>query len=62
MKSIDTFCINGAWVTPATGGTVMDIVNPASEEAIGRRQGTPPIGRSTGHSRKPWRVLEDSNL
>lgn len=36
MKSIDTFYINGEWVAPAAGGTVMDIVNPASEEAIGK--------------------------
>lgn len=36
MRSIDTFYINGEWVTPAAGGTVMDIVNPASEEAIGK--------------------------
>ncbi len=36
MKIIDTFYVNGEWVAPAAGATVMDIVNPATEEVVGR--------------------------
>ncbi|CAG2137184.1 3-succinoylsemialdehyde-pyridine dehydrogenase [Cupriavidus yeoncheonensis] len=36
MKRIDTFYIHGEWIPPAAGATTMDIVNPATEEVIGK--------------------------
>jgi len=36
MKTLDSFYINGEWVAPAAGATVMDIVNPATEEVVGK--------------------------
>lgn len=36
MKNIDTFYVNGEWAAPAAGATVMDIVNPATEEVVGK--------------------------
>ncbi|WP_186426216.1 aldehyde dehydrogenase family protein [Cupriavidus metallidurans] len=36
MRKIDTFYIDGQWVAPAAGATTMDVVNPATEEVIGK--------------------------
>ncbi|WP_322046554.1 aldehyde dehydrogenase family protein [Paraburkholderia sp. J67] len=35
MHKLDRFYIDGAWVEPAPGGTTYEIVNPATEAAIG---------------------------
>jgi aldehyde dehydrogenase (NAD+) len=36
MKILDRFYINGAWVAPATGATLVDVINPADETAVAR--------------------------
>lgn len=36
MKTYEQFYINGEWVDPAEGSTSMDVLNPATEEVIGK--------------------------
>jgi aldehyde dehydrogenase (NAD+) len=36
MKILHTFYINGQWVEPAPGGTHVNLIDPASEEPIGK--------------------------
>jgi aldehyde dehydrogenase (NAD+) len=36
MKILNTFYINGQWVEPAPGGTQVNLIDPASEEPIGK--------------------------
>jgi aldehyde dehydrogenase (NAD+) len=36
MKILNTFYINGQWVEPAPGGTHVNLIDPASEEPIGK--------------------------
>ncbi|MGT2453865.1 aldehyde dehydrogenase family protein [Cupriavidus basilensis] len=36
MRDLDAFYINREWVAPLAGATEMDVVNPATEEVIGR--------------------------
>ena len=34
MKTYEQFYINGEWVNPAEGSTMLDVLNPATEEVI----------------------------
>ncbi|AJG19683.1 aldehyde dehydrogenase family protein [Cupriavidus basilensis] len=36
MKVLDRFYINGEWVAPSAGATYVDIIDPATEAAIGK--------------------------
>lgn len=36
MRDYDNFYINGQWVAPASGGEAIPVVNPATEEVVGR--------------------------
>jgi len=36
MKTYEQFYIDGQWVNPAEGSTMLDVLNPATEEVIGK--------------------------
>ncbi|CAG9175042.1 aldehyde dehydrogenase family protein [Cupriavidus pinatubonensis] len=36
MKTLDRFYIQGEWVTPAAGSTLVDVINPATEAPVAR--------------------------
>ena len=36
MKTYEQFYINGEWVNPAEGSSMLDVLNPATEEVIGK--------------------------